>query len=213
MASDVSHAAGGKVHEIFVPGRLSILGEHSDWASSYRSVNPAVSVGRCLVCVTNEGLFARASTSTTPGISYTCIDREGLELSFTHSYDLDALHAVARGGGFFAYVAGTVAAIIEAYDLTGGVSTPAEESHKFGIHINNYKSTLPMKKGLSSSAAVCVLVVTCFAALNGWELDQDEIMALAYKGEKKTLCCSSAPLHNAIASLCATRSTAFFSTY
>lgn len=171
----------GKVHEIFVPGRLSILGEHSDWASSYRSANPAVSVGRCLVCATNEGLFAKASTSTTPGITYMCLDRDGLELSFTHTFDLDALHVLARGGGFFAYVAGTVAAIIEAYDLAGGASTSPP-----GIHINNYKSTLPMKKGLSSSAAVCVLVVMCFAALFGWELDQNEIMALAYKGEKKT---------------------------
>lgn len=33
-------------HEIFVPGRLCVLGEHSDWAGQYRYQNPAVSVGK-----------------------------------------------------------------------------------------------------------------------------------------------------------------------
>jgi len=153
------------------------LGEHSDWASSYRSENPAVSVGRCLVCVTSEGLYAQATASSAPGISYTCTDSEGLDQSFKHAFELDSLHALARSGGFFAYVAGTAAAIMEAFDLPEGVC---------GIHISNYKTTLPMKKGLSSSAAVCVLVVNCFAAVYGWELDQNETMALAYRGEKKT---------------------------
>ena len=32
--------------EVFVPGRLCILGEHSDWAADYRSVNPAISFGK-----------------------------------------------------------------------------------------------------------------------------------------------------------------------
>ena len=31
-----------------------------------------------------------------------------------------------------------------------------------GVHIKNYLNTLPMGKGLSSSAAVCVLVAECF---------------------------------------------------
>lgn len=31
--------------EVFVPGRLCILGEHSDWAADYRGVNPAISYG------------------------------------------------------------------------------------------------------------------------------------------------------------------------
>ena len=31
-----------------------------------------------------------------------------------------------------------------------------------GININNYRTTLPVKKGLSSSAAICVLVARAF---------------------------------------------------
>ena len=54
----MSAIADGEI-EVFVPGRLCILGEHSDWAGQYRAVNPDVAAGVCVVCATNEGLFAR----------------------------------------------------------------------------------------------------------------------------------------------------------
>ena len=51
-----------------------------------------------------------------------------------------------------------------------------------GIYIENYKSTLPIGKGLSSSAAVCVLVATCFNLVYevGW--NREEIIEIAYLG-------------------------------
>ena len=52
-----------------------------------------------------------------------------------------------------------------------------------GIEIQNYKTTLPMRKGLSSSAAVCVLIVKCFADVYDIELDMATIMELAYLGQ------------------------------
>jgi hypothetical protein len=61
--------------EVFVPGRLCILGEHTDWAGEYREDNRAISYGRdnmpltfhkfvtgmAIVCTTNEGLYAKCS--------------------------------------------------------------------------------------------------------------------------------------------------------
>ena len=41
-------------------------------------------------------------------------------------------------------------------------SESESESESEGIHIVNYRNDLPMGKGLSSSAAVCVLVAKCF---------------------------------------------------
>ena len=52
----------------------------------------------------------------------------------------------AQGGGFWSYIAGT------AYRLLVSHVIPC------GIAIDNYRTTLPMGKGLSSSAAVCVMV-------------------------------------------------------
>jgi galactokinase len=55
-----------------------------------------------------------------------------------------------------------------------------------GLRIHNYQTTLPMKKGLSSSAAVCVLVVQCFDAVYDCGMDTSEVMELAYIGEMNT---------------------------
>lgn len=52
---------------------------------------------------------------------------------------------VAQRGGFWSYVAGTAYRILVSHAVGG-------------LEIDNYRTTLPMSKGLSSSAAVCVLV-------------------------------------------------------
>ena len=51
-----------------------------------------------------------------------------------------------------------------------------------GIYIDNYQSSLPMGKGLSSSASVCVLVATCFNLVYDLNWSREEIMEIAYLG-------------------------------
>jgi galactokinase len=51
----------------------------------------------------------------------------------------------AEAGGFWSYVAGTAHKI-------------STEHVVGGLRLDNYRTTLPLKKGLSSSAAICVLV-------------------------------------------------------
>ena len=36
------------LQEVFVPGRLCVLGEHSDWAAEYRGLNGAVAYGELI---------------------------------------------------------------------------------------------------------------------------------------------------------------------
>ena len=45
--------------ELFVPGRICLMGEHSDWAGNYRRFNKDIVPGACLVSGTNQGLYAR----------------------------------------------------------------------------------------------------------------------------------------------------------
>eukprot|EP00331_Platyophrya_macrostoma_P034455 CAMPEP_0176460658 /NCGR_PEP_ID=MMETSP0127-20121128/34117_1 /TAXON_ID=938130 /ORGANISM="Platyophrya macrostoma, Strain WH" /LENGTH=116 /DNA_ID=CAMNT_0017852055 /DNA_START=242 /DNA_END=588 /DNA_ORIENTATION=+ len=53
--------------------------------------------------------------------------------------------------------------------------------------IDNYETDLPVGKGVSSSAAVCVLVVRAMAYLLGvGPLTVSEEMDLAYRGERLT---------------------------
>lgn len=63
---------------IFVPGRLCLFGEHSDWAGEYRRINPLTEKGYTLIVGTNPGLFhckcrrdmVRCSASSTSSIYY-----------------------------------------------------------------------------------------------------------------------------------------------
>ncbi len=41
--------------ELFVPGRICLLGEHSDWSGPLRKVNPDIAPGLTIVCGINYG--------------------------------------------------------------------------------------------------------------------------------------------------------------
>ena len=43
--------------EVFVPGRLCILGEHSDWAAGYRAINSEIEKGCAIVAGLNLGIY------------------------------------------------------------------------------------------------------------------------------------------------------------
>ena len=142
-----------------MPGRLCILGEHSDWIGEFRDVNPTVSYGMTVVCATNEGLYARCRGSTPGQLTFAFTLPDGKVETLDAPLNVSELTRMAAAGGFFSYVAGTAAAVITAHFPGGAASTYMDEQ---GIHISNYRTTLPMRKGLSSSAAVCVMVAKCF---------------------------------------------------
>jgi galactokinase len=79
----------------------------------------------------------------------------------------------AQGGGFWSYIAGV------AYQVTTNY-------HVRGLTINNYKTDLPVKKGLSSSAAICVLAARAFNLVYDLKLTVRGEMELAYMGEITT---------------------------
>ena len=175
--------------EIFVPGRLAILGEHTDWICSYRDRNPFLDIGLCLVCATNEGIYARVSRGETGAggadkeksvFIFEHHDDTGEVRCFESTYDRRALEQQARDEqSFFSYVAGAVASVLESYYSDG-------ERELSSLKISNYKTTLPMGRGLSSSAAISVLVVRAFNESFDLGMTLSEIMAIAYKGERKT---------------------------
>jgi galactokinase len=44
--------------KIFVPGRVCLFGEHSDWAGGYRRINAEIEKGYALISGTNQGIYA-----------------------------------------------------------------------------------------------------------------------------------------------------------
>lgn len=156
--------------ELFIPGRLCILGEHSDWAGANRVVNGAIPQGMAIVSGIEQGIHAWIEKS---GEFEVISDLPGEQLEFHEKMSVQELRKTAAEGGYFSYMAGTASYIKEHYHV-GGMKIVIDEM------------TLPMKKGLSSSAAICVLVAKAFNILYGLNMSTLGIMQAAYRGEQRT---------------------------
>jgi mevalonate kinase len=51
--------------KLFVPGRICLLGEHSDWAGGYRRINVNIEKGYSLIAGTDQGIYAEVSSHPT----------------------------------------------------------------------------------------------------------------------------------------------------
>jgi len=156
--------------DIFVPGRICLFGEHSDWAGGYRRINAEVEKGYTLIVGTDQGIYAHVE----PHPSALVLSSTSPEGQRFGPYEIpmraDALLAEAQKGGFWSYIAGVAYQILTNY-------------HVRGLVIDNYKTDLPMKKGLSSSAAICVLAARAFNRIYDLKMTTRGEMELAYQGE------------------------------
>ena len=159
--------------KLFVPGRICLFGEHSDWAGGYRRINADIENGYTLICGTDQGIYAEVTphpnslvlTTTTPdGVRHGPVEIP---------MQAQVLLQVAQEGGFWSYVAGVAYQVLTNY-------------HVRGLVIDNFKTDLPMKKGLSSSAAICVLAARAFNRVYDLKLTVRGEMELAYQGEITT---------------------------
>jgi galactokinase len=163
--------------DVFQCGRVCLFGEHSDWAGGHRAANPEIVAGRTLVCGTNSGLHARFKLlPSNTLVLRTRDDKEHVHGPVTVAFNEVHLRQEAKEGSFWSYACGTVAAVLSSFKIPEGQ----------GLAVDIYKMDLPLKKGLSSSAAVCVLMARCMSEAFGLGLDTPTIMDLAYRGERLT---------------------------
>ena len=158
-----------RVVELFSPGRICLFGEHSDWAGTYRKLNPYVVAGRALCSGTQEGIYARARYHPSL-LRLTSTGNDGVRQSFDCPMEPELLIARAEEGNFWSYACGV------AYELSVHFSVA-------GLELDNYRTTLPIRKGLSSSAAWCVVIARAFNQVYGLQLSTRGEMDLAYRGE------------------------------
>ena len=158
---------------LFVPGRLCLFGEHSDWAGGYRPANPSIEKGYTLICGTDQGIYAQVEPH--PSALVVTATMPGGEKRGPHEVPMEpgALLEEAQRGRFWSYVAGAAYQMLTHYGVRGLV-------------VDNYKTDLPIKKGLSSSAAACVLAARAFNRVYDLGLSVRDEMELAYQGEITT---------------------------
>lgn len=149
--------------EVFVPGRLCIIGEHSDWAAGYRTVNNKLEKGYAIVAGLSLGIYLRGWKHA--GFSYEYNEKK-ISLSCEELME-------HNDRDFFEYIISS-AKIMHSYYKVSGAKIICD------------KMTLPMKKGLASSAAICVSVIKIYNMLFDLNLSVETEMELAYKAEIST---------------------------
>jgi UTP-glucose-1-phosphate uridylyltransferase/mevalonate kinase len=159
--------------ELFVPGRLCLFGEHTDWAAGYRRVNSEIGKGYTIITGTNQGIYARVEPHPSKLVMSSTLYDGTVVGPHEVPMDRDALLEQAEAGGFFSYAAGVAYQLLLHYRVRGVV-------------IDNYRMDLPLKKGLSSSAAVCVLTARAFNRLYDLKMTVRGEMEYAYLGEITT---------------------------
>jgi mevalonate kinase len=158
---------------IFVPGRLCLFGEHSDWAGLHRIMNANIVPGAAIVTGIEQGISAEIEPADRFVMCNESAELQGDWVDFDSSMQLKELREIALSGSYFSYVAGVASYIKEHYNVGG-------------MKITIKKMTLPMKSGLSSSAAICVLVARAFNLLYELNLNTMGEMNIAFKGEQRT---------------------------
>ena len=156
---------------LFVPGRLCLFGEHSDWAGMYRTVNADIVKGAAIVSGTEQGIYAvaeKANKFIMCGAGDISEDEH-----WECEMDTQKLLEMAQTGGYFSYVAGVASYINDNYSVGG-------------VKITVLKRDLPIKSGLSSSAAICVLVARAFNQLYHLKMNVKGEMQAAFRGEQRT---------------------------
>lgn len=155
-------------HIITVPGRLCLVGEHSDWAADYRLYNTKIPTGAALIVCLRQSLTARASATDRRLVLRSSI---GGHLNVPIE---DALHHARTTSCAWRY--GAAVAYI--------MSTRFQ--HARGIDVRIISETLPPAKGFSSSAALCVLIARAFNITYGLSLTPRAEMDIAFAAERLT---------------------------
>jgi UTP-glucose-1-phosphate uridylyltransferase/mevalonate kinase len=158
--------------KLFVPGRICLFGEHSDWAGGHRRMNAELKKGYTIITGTNQGIYAEVTPHANKFIFKAALP-DGTRRECELPMEPAALLEVAEEGGFFSHVAGVAYQIHTHYRV-------------HGLVVDNYKTDLPVKKGLSSSAAACVLVARAFNRTYDLKMTIRGEMEFAYLGEITT---------------------------
>ena len=159
--------------DLFVPGRLCLFGEHSDWAGKYRSMNSNIVPGAALVTGIEQGIYAIVEKSSIFSVTSEAPEISEVWKDFSCRMESQELKNIAKSSSFFSYCAGVASYMLEWYKVGG-------------VHIHITKMNMPMKSGLSSSAAICVLVCRAFNQLYKLNLNTMGEMNIAYWGELRT---------------------------
>lgn len=149
--------------ELFVSGRISLLGGLSDLVSPYLDENKNLIPGSAIAAGIDRGIYAIVNQSD-------FLEFEMGKRKQKIDMKKESLEEQIKNNTFYSYICGVALRMKEKYKVSG-------------IKIEITKMDLPMKKGLASSAAICVLAVRAWNQIYNLNLTTEEEKELAYEGE------------------------------
>lgn len=152
---------------LFVPGRISLVGELSDWTVEYKNENKSILPGRSIATAIDKGIYATIKR-------YNKFRFHMDDYYFECEMDEEELEKNATSQSFYSYISGMCLHMLRKYDVSG-------------IYVDIKYNTLPIKKGLASSAAICILITKAFDQIYHLNLSDNELMLDAYHGERLAL--------------------------
>ena len=158
---------------LFVAGRICLFAEHTDWAGHYRTMNADVLPGKAIVSGIEQGIYAEVERSTVFEVVSEAPELADVWKDFSCRMNEVELKNIAKSGSFFCYCAGVASYMLEWYKVGG-------------VRIKITGMPLPIRSGLSSSAAICVLVARAFNLVYHLNLNTMGEMNIAYLGELRT---------------------------
>ena len=97
--------------KLFVPGRLCLFGEHTDWAGHYRTMNADILPGMSIVTGIEQGIYAEVEKSHIFEMCSDAPEIAGVWHDFSCRMSESELKRVAKSGSFFCYCAGVASYI------------------------------------------------------------------------------------------------------
>ena len=101
--------------KLFVPGRLCLFGEHTDWAGHYRTMNAEIAPGAAIVTGIEQGIYAEVEKSSLFEVQSVVPEIENEWQDFACRMDEQELKRIAKSGSFFCYCAGVASYMLEWY--------------------------------------------------------------------------------------------------
>ena len=105
--------------ELFVPGRLCLFGEHTDWAGKYCTMNADIAPGASIVTGIEQGIYAEVEKSSIFEMYSEAPEIAEVWQDFACRMNETELKNVAKSGSFFSYCAGVASYMLEWYHVGG----------------------------------------------------------------------------------------------
>ena len=106
--------------KLFVPGRLCLFGEHTDWAGHYRTMNADINPGAAIVTGIEQGIYAEVEKSSIFELYSSADEIKNVWQDFSCRMDEVELKRVAKSGSFFCYCAEERTVSISSHMRIGG---------------------------------------------------------------------------------------------